>query len=124
MHDVVDVVARLAADRWGQAGWERADHVWRERSDDLAPFSRGEGPGEIVKVQAPRQPSARLTGRLVEAGVTEGLSISSRKPAHVQAKVRITDDYVRLDLGSASCRESVFPYGVNLRVARLLKKKN
>jgi lipoic acid synthetase len=96
MHDVVDVVARLAADRWGQAGWERADHVWRERSDDLAPFSRGEGPGEIVKVQAPRQPSARLTGRLVEAGVTEGLSISSRKPAHVKAKVRITDDYVRL----------------------------
>ena len=70
--------------------------VWRERSDDLAPFSRGEGPGEAVKVQAPRQPSARLTGRLAEAGVTEGLSISSRKPAHVKAKVRITDDYVRL----------------------------
>jgi lipoyl synthase len=96
MQQVVDVVARLAADRWGQAGWERADHVWRERSDDLAPFSRGEGPGEIVKVQAPRQPSARLTGRLAEAGVTEGLSISSRKPDHVKAKVRITDDYVRL----------------------------
>ncbi|MCO8127473.1 lipoyl synthase [Acidimicrobiia bacterium EGI L10123] len=96
MQDVVDVVARLAAERWGQSGWERADVVWREHHADLAPFSRGEGPGEIVKEQAPRQPSARLTGRLAEAGVTEGLSISSRKPDHVKAKVRITDDYVRL----------------------------
>ena len=96
MQQVVDVVARLAAERWGGSGWERADVVWREHHADLAPFSRGEGPGEIVKVQAPRQPSARLTGRLAEAGVTEGLSISSRKPDHVKAKVRITDDYVRL----------------------------
>jgi len=96
MQEVVDVVARLAAERWGGAGSERADVVWREHHADLAPFSRGEGPGEIVKVQAPRQPSARLTGRLAEAGVTEGLSISSRKPDHVKAKVRITDDYVRL----------------------------
>ncbi len=96
MQQVVDVVARLAAERWGGAGWERADVVWRERADDLAPFSRGEGAGHIVKVQAPRQPSSRLTGRLAEAGVTEGLSISSRKPEHVKAKVRISDDYVRL----------------------------
>jgi len=93
---VVEVVARLAAERWGAAGWERADVVWRGRPEDLAPFSRGEGPGEVVKVQAPRQPSARLAGRLSEAGVTTGLSISSRKPEHVKAKVRITDDYVRL----------------------------
>jgi lipoic acid synthetase len=96
MQQVVDVVARLAAERWGASGWERADVVWREQSADLAPFSRGEGPGELVKVQAPRQPSSRLTGRLAEAGVTEGLSISSRKPDHVKAKVRITDDYIRL----------------------------
>ena len=96
MQQVVDVVARLAAERWGTSGWERADVVWRDHAADLAPFSRGEGPGEIVKVQAPRQPSSRITGRLAEAGVTEGLSISSRKPDHVKAKVRITDDYVRL----------------------------
>jgi lipoyl synthase len=101
MREVVDVVARLAAERWGSAGWERADVVWRERHEDLAPFSRGEGPGEVVKDQAPRQPSARqpsarLTGRLAEAGVTTGLSISSRKPGHVKAKVKITDDYIRL----------------------------
>jgi len=96
MQEVVDVVARLAAERWGGAGWDRADVVWREHHADLAPFSRGEGPGEVVKVQSPRQPSPRLTGRLAEAGVTEGLSISSRKPDHVKARFRITDDYVRL----------------------------
>jgi lipoic acid synthetase len=96
MQEAVDVVARLAAERWGHAGCDRADVVWREHHADLAPFSRGEGPGEIVKVQAPRQPSQRLTGRLAEAGVTEGLSISSRKPDHVKARVRISDDYVRL----------------------------
>ncbi len=96
LQQVVDVVARLAAERWGTDGSERADVVWREHHADLAPFSRGEGPGEVVREQAPRKPSARLTGRLAEAGVTEGLSISSRKPDHVKAKVRITDDYVRL----------------------------
>jgi len=97
MREVVDVVARLAAERWGSRGWERADVVWRERPDDLAPFSRGQGPGEVVRQQEPRQPSARLTGRLAAAGVTEGLSIASRKPSHVKAKVRITHDYVRLE---------------------------
>ncbi|MFP5321837.1 MAG: lipoyl synthase [Acidimicrobiia bacterium] len=47
-------------------------------------------------MQAPRQPSPRLSGRLAEAGVTEGLSISSRKPDHVKARFKITDDYIRL----------------------------
>jgi lipoic acid synthetase len=37
-----------------------------------------------------------LLGRLEEAGVTDGLPIESRKPAHVKARLRITDDYVRL----------------------------
>jgi len=105
MRDVVDVVARLAAERWGTAGWERADVVWRERPDDLAPFSRGEGLGATVgrtghaapapSVQ-PVQVSGRLGARLAEAGVTTGLDIADRKPDHVKARFRITDDYVRL----------------------------
>jgi lipoic acid synthetase len=35
MHAVVDVVARLAAERWGGGGWERADVAW-ERDDARA----------------------------------------------------------------------------------------
>ena len=101
MQEVVDVVARLAADRWGTAGWERADVVWRERATDLAPFSRGAGPGETVGRDghaAPRpavQP-VRLLGRLAEAGVAGGLDIADRKPEHLKARFRITPDYVRL----------------------------
>ncbi len=88
MHDVVDVVARLAADRWGSDGHERADVVWRSDDRDLTPFSRGEGPGEIP---------VRLRSRMDAAGVGDGLAIEDRKPDHVKARFRITDDYVRLE---------------------------
>jgi lipoic acid synthetase len=101
MHAVVDVVARLAAARWGVAGSERADVVWRERPTDLSPFSRGEGPGDAVGREGHARPSSggrpvRLLGRLAEAGVAGGLDIADRKPEHVKARFRITDDYVRL----------------------------
>jgi lipoyl synthase len=109
MREVVDVVARLAAERWGGAGWERADVVWRERPEDLAPFSRGEGPGDTVGRTGHATPSpaaasteqrvtlsGRLGARLAEAGVSEGLDIADRKPDHVKARFRITDDYVQI----------------------------
>jgi lipoyl synthase len=75
--DVVDVVARLAAERWGAGVAERQDVAWRHRPDDLSLFSRGHGPGEPV----------RLVSRLAAAGVTTGLSIETRKPAWLRPKV-------------------------------------
>ena len=103
MREVVDVVARLAAETWGGKGWERADVVWREHASDLAPFSRGAGPGEAVgrtghaaPAPQPVSVSGRLGARLAEAGVADGLDIADRKPDHVKARFRITDDYVRL----------------------------
>ena len=77
MREVVDVVARLAADRWGAGVAEGQDVAWRHRPDDLTPFSRGAGPGEKV----------RLVSRLAAAGVTEGLSIEQRKPEWLRPKV-------------------------------------
>ncbi|MEY2453475.1 MAG: lipoyl synthase [Acidimicrobiaceae bacterium] len=74
MHAVVDAVTARATERWGGDGWERQDVVW----------------------STPHDRPLRLLGRLEEAGVTDGLSIESRKPAHVKARLRITDDYVRL----------------------------
>ena len=55
-HDVVDVVARLAADRWASGELERQDVAWRHPADgrDLSAFSRGEGPG--AQVRSGRQP--------------------------------------------------------------------
>ncbi|MGE3619342.1 MAG: lipoyl synthase [Acidimicrobiia bacterium] len=77
MRDVVDAVAARAAERWGASGWERADVVWRHAPEDLAPFSRGEGPGAPV----------RLRGRLAEAGVQGGVPLEARKPDWMRAPV-------------------------------------
>ena len=91
MADVVDAVTARAVARWGAGGHDRHDVVWRHRDSDLAPFSRGEGPGET-----PTGTSVRLTGRLAEAGVGEGVDLSARKPEWMRAKVRLGDDVLRV----------------------------
>ena len=77
MRDVVDVVARVASERWGNGVAERQDVAWRHRPEDLSLFSRGAGPGDPV----------RLISRLAAAGVTTGLSIETRKPDWLRPKV-------------------------------------
>ncbi len=112
MRQVVDAVAARAAERWGQAGHDRADVVWRHVPEDLSPFSRGEvgptAPHGLVSgrsrdqdettqdVVVRGQTTARRAGRLAEAGVTEGLEISSRKPAWMRAPLRLTPEVTAL----------------------------
>ncbi len=105
MADVVDIVARLAGDRWaaadaapGDAGRgvvERQDVAWKHAADgrDLTAFSRGEGPGDQVKLV-----SARATGRLEAAGVdvAAGLSIETRKPDWLRPKVNLGPEVLEL----------------------------
>ncbi len=74
MRTVVDAVVARAAVQWGSAGVERQDAVWREHRHEPLPVS----------------------GRLAEAGVVDGLSISTPKPDFVKARLHITDDYIRL----------------------------
>ena len=93
MREVVDALVPRAVERWGRAGAERQDVAWRVRPDDLAPFSRGARP-EAPAVAPVAMPRSRA--RLAAAGVTEGLSISDRKPDWARARVRISDDYLRL----------------------------
>lgn len=81
--EVVDAVVARAAERWGDGGVVRHDVVWRHRDADLAPFSRGAGPGEVPR---PAGTSVRLRGRLAEAGVGEGIDIAERKPEWMRAK--------------------------------------
>ncbi|MFN8017702.1 MAG: lipoyl synthase [Acidimicrobiales bacterium] len=95
MAEVVDAIVARAAARWAPPSLppdqrvERQDVVWRQVDADLAPFSRGEGPGETGT-------SVRLEGRLAQAGVTEGLAIGARKPDWMRAKVRLGDDVLRV----------------------------
>ncbi|NDB19220.1 MAG: lipoyl synthase, partial [Actinobacteria bacterium] len=79
MHEVVEVVARRAAAMWGDGSIERQDVAWKHAPADLAPFSRGEGPGA----------TGRALARLEAAGVTEGLAISERKPEWLRPKVQL-----------------------------------
>jgi lipoyl synthase len=84
MSEVVDVLTRLAAQRWGSGAVDRADVAWKSRPDDLSLFSRGFGPGE------------RAVARLTRAGVTEGLTIGTRKPEWMRAQVQHTPTVLSL----------------------------
>lgn len=89
LRDVVEALVPRAVERWGSGGWERADVVWRERPEDLTPFSRGAGSG-------PPETSVRLSGRLAEAGVTDRVAIDERKPDWMRVQLRTSPDYLRL----------------------------
>ena len=74
LEDVAHVVARHAAAMWGGGVMERQDVAWKHRPDDLSAFSRGEGAGAVVR-------------RLAQAGVADGLAITTRKPDWLRPKV-------------------------------------
>jgi lipoic acid synthetase len=112
MQRVVDAVAARAEARWAPGRTDRADVVWRHVSDDLSPFSRGEGPGTPVRVGAA---TGRRVARLAEAGVTEGLEITSRKPEWMRAQLKLTPEVREVrrtmrDLGLVTvCEEAGCP---------------
>ncbi len=121
MQDMADAVAARAAALWGDGRdhqlVDRREVVWRHRPDDLSAFSRGEGPGAAVPAGTARDSvvPVRLQGRLSEAGVTEGLQISTRKPAWLRSTFRTAPGYLRLkhtmrDLGLVTvCEEAGCP---------------
>ena len=74
LEDVTNVVARHAATMWDDGTSERQDVAWKHRPEDLSAFSRGEGPGAVMR-------------RLAQAGVTDGLAIATRKPEWLRPKV-------------------------------------
>ena len=90
MREVVDAVVARAADRWGAEGVDRADVAWRQRPEDLSPFSRGLGPGDV-----PGRP-VRLQSRMDEAGLSEGLAINGRKPQWMRVPLRTGPEFRRL----------------------------
>lgn len=93
MREVVDVIAHLAAERWSDGAIERQDVAWHHAADgrDLSAFSRGEGAGEQVRLV-----SSRAAARMEAAGVTEGLSIETRKPDWLRPKVDLSTEVVEL----------------------------
>lgn len=86
LEEVVDVVARLAAKQWGAGHSDRYDVAWHHRPDDLAPFSRGVGAGQPI----------RMLRRLERAGISSGLSVSTRKPEWLRPHVNHNEEVMRV----------------------------
>jgi lipoic acid synthetase len=86
MQDVVKIVSRLAIERWGGGEAEQQEVTWVHRPEDLSRFSRGEGPGEPV----------RMLGRLADAGVDGGVDLSERKPEWLRPKVQIGPEVLKI----------------------------
>ncbi len=97
LQDVAEVLVRHAAAAWGRGAVERQDVAWKQRPEDLSPFSRGDGPGRVVRSAADHGPASggpavpatpvRLLGRLADAGVGDGLAVATRKPEWLRPKV-------------------------------------
>jgi lipoic acid synthetase len=86
MQEVVKIVSRLAIERWGDGEGEQQEVAWVHRPEDLSRFSRGEGPGEPV----------RMLGRLADAGVDGGVDLSERKPEWLRPKVQIGTEVLKI----------------------------
>jgi lipoic acid synthetase len=90
MRQVVDAVVARAGELWGFDRVDRQDVAWKIADADLAPFTRGEGPGGT--------PVRMLDRRLAAAGVDPGggVAIGDRKPEWMRAKARLGAEYREL----------------------------
>lgn len=107
MQQVVEaVLARAGQLLPGDVELERQDVAWRVANNDLSAFTRGEGPGQIIKPQnpnetakkAPTSQPVRLLGRLAQAGVdsSQSLPADERKPDWMKVRANFGPEYTRL----------------------------
>ena len=105
MSDLVALVGKAAIERFGDGKGTTAGVVFHHRDEDLSAFTRGEGPGLPV----------RMARRMDEAGVTDGLSITVRKPDWIRPKVNLSPEVMTTkktlrDLGLVTvCEEAGCP---------------
>jgi lipoyl synthase len=102
MQTVVETISALAITRWGTEGSASAALAWRHRPEDLSVFSR-EGSVPTPVATSTGNPSrgresARMMGRLADAGVApaQSVSISERKPDWMRVKANFSPEYREL----------------------------
>lgn len=103
MREMVDAVVARVRRHWRYVTMDRQDTAWRTAASELAPFTRGEGPGALVPATAPRRSGGgsteaqpvRLLGRLAQAGVdpAAGLDVAERKPPWLRVKANLGPEY-------------------------------
>ena len=97
LEDVAEIVARHAAAVWGGASMERQDVAWKHRPDDLSAFSRGEGPGAVVRRLAQVGVADRGDGGTAGQRRNQRDGIVGLVPRHDREDVGTLDDAGRLE---------------------------
>ena len=91
INEVTDVISELAAARWSEGRMDRSDVAWRIRSQDLSPFTRGEGPGNrklnVGSANYSPTKSESLTATKVQL---------KRKPEWMKVKAQFGPEYRKI----------------------------
>ncbi len=91
LKEVTDVISELAAARWSEGRMDRSDVAWRIRSQDLSPFTRGEGPGNrklnVGSANYSPTKSESLTATKVQL---------KRKPEWMKVKAQFWPEYRKI----------------------------
>ena len=91
LKEVTDVISELAAERWSEGRLDRSDVAWRIRSQDLSPFTRGEGPGSRkLNVN-----STNYTAKSTESLTATKVQLK-RKPEWMKVKAEFGPEYRKI----------------------------
>ncbi len=97
MEEVTNIVAELAAAKWGKGELERMDVAWSYRKNELSAFSRGEGPGATPKSSQlkplPETTPISITHKSKKANKKNNESPIGRKPEWMRVKVNMGPQY-------------------------------
>lgn len=101
MDTVVDQVSQKAIETWASTGSEFAATAFPKHGKDLDVFkgddTRTSSPeDEVTVLLRDRNTTDRRQRRLQEAGVSDGLSITSKKPSWMKARIDLNDGYRRV----------------------------
>ena len=91
LREVTDVISEFAAARWSEGRLDRADVAWKIRSQELSPFTRGEGPGSrklnVSSVNENAETAQSLTATQVQL---------KRKPEWMKVKAKFGPEYRKI----------------------------
>tara|TARA_Y100001970_G_scaffold51728_1_gene65394 strand:+ start:1250 stop:2917 length:1668 start_codon:yes stop_codon:yes gene_type:complete len=91
INEVTDVISELAAARWSEGRMDRSDVAWRIRSQDLSPFTRGEGAGN----QNLNVSSANYSPTKSESLTSTKVQLK-RKPEWMKVKAQFGSEYRKI----------------------------
>ena len=101
MEAVVKAVTQKAVEAWGTHGYDQANVVFRNPKTNPISLSGKHRTQDLAIEDRPvtgqnREPTEGRRRRLNEAGVSEGLSITQRKPSWMKARIDLNDGYRRV----------------------------